>query len=551
MYAVTARVDSATLEALYKYLSTPAIVEYCVDILKRGTTPSSRGGVTVLDSNDPRTATNPYHFVLINAFVGGNSELRRALLHNPRARAELFSFFEEELRGLKANDKKQEHRTHDMGRILSALLLESPQEMTEHVAARKGFLVALVHNHISIPSVAEFVVELCAAKPLSSVENTSNELRYGAPNAAGIILLAKERICEALVDIFESCTDDVSLGGLTADRKRAREEACLFCLLELSKRTLVIPRFDKNNCAYGSRYIKQLNACLGRLSAFADSAHLAAVVQFALGALFGSPGDRGVALVAALDVVAELLNTVAIESESKLASTRMNMRRTPTAALERVLLDHGDIFSKLVALQVGQRGSLQQLRLTIIRTYQALFRSRNAETLRSLAASGITGILFQLMSTMEWSSMMQTKVVQCIELSFSASPPRHDGAREMQAAWLSAMDDGRALWAALLTPSQKEGRRRDCGYYGAYLRTGLGLRAAAAAAGGGGDCVRGLLAARGADEDFAAARAAVLDEAARLDGEALAGPRPEKTTASLLASAKALAAVSLDNLDAV
>jgi hypothetical protein len=558
MLEVSTRLESHTVDILYTYLSTPQVVETCVRMLKRGTTPSGRGGVTLLHVDDPRAANNPYHYVLVNAFIGGQSQLRRALLNTIRARAELFSFFEDSVGGLKAHRVQEQLRVHDMARILAALLRESPTEMTEYISARKGFLSSLIQNHISVLTVAEFVVELCAANPLSAIEHR-DEIRYGAPNASGIILLAKERVCETLVDIFESCTDDVSLGGLTASSKRAREEACLYCILELSKRTLVIPNFDKNNCSYGSRYIKQLNLCLCRLSAFEVTTHIARMVQFALGALFGEPGDRGVALVASLEVITELLNTVAAGSESKLASTRLNMRRTPTAELERVILDHSAILSKLVMLEVGQRGSLQRLRLTIIATFQSLYRSKNAETLRQLARSDIATILFQLLSTMEWSSIMQANIVACVELAFDGKD--RDGTKELQQAWLTAMNDGQRIWDVIM-PSQLEtldaqGKRtrsatHNCGYYGVYMRVGLALRAFAERnKGSGDDVLRELMTKDRSYEAFQMARSQVLDEAARRQGDPIGGPKPEKTTASLLASATSLAALSLDNLDAV
>lgn len=550
MLEVSCRLESYIVDSLYKYLSLPASVELIVSYLRRETAPANHDGLKGINSDDIRLSHNPYHYVLVNALVSGQPQVRRALLTHVRSRGELCAYFEEEAEtSFKFNSAQREIRVHGMGRVLSALLHEGPAEMTEFVAARKGFIHKLVQNHISVSSVSDFVMELCAANPLSSVDN--DELRYGAPNAAGMILLAKENVCGILSELFESCTDDVSLGGMTTECKRAREEACLHCILELSKRTLVIPLYDKSNCSYGGRYIKHLNMSLSRLSVFHDTSHIGRILHNSLKALFGMPGDRGVALVNTLETITQLLNIVAAGSSSKLASTRMNMRRTPTKALEDVVLEHREILSKLVMLEPGKQGSLQRLRLTIIELFKSLMASKNASTLEAVAGSDVTVNLFQLVSTMEWSSLMQSKVAQCIEIAFGDATQR-EGVLRLQESWMAALDEGCHLWQVLL-PSTRCGEQRaateEIGYYGAYIRIALALRTFAEK--DGGHRLASLMTRAGSYGRFETARVQLLDRVAEERRKPLAGPLPDRTTVSLLASATSLAALSLDNIDAV
>lgn len=155
---------------------------------------------------------------------------------------------------------------------------------------------------------------------------------------------------------------------------------------------------------------------------------------------------------------------------------------------------------------------------------------------------------------------MQSKIVECVELAFDDKG--RDGTTAIQHAWLTAMGEGHLLWEVILPPAEstgpEEGKEhgrspaRDCGYYGAYMRVGLALRSFAERNNRrGNDVLRQLMTKDNSYSAFQSARARVLDDAARLLGEPIAGPMPEKTKAPLLASATSLAALSLDNLDAV
>lgn len=547
MYVVSTRVEAHTLDNLYKYLSSPGIVEKCVDFLRRNHAPKA-GSLQNLDEGDVRIEWNPHQYVLVQAFTNGQAQLRRALMANHRARSEFLAYFEDS--SLSTNKKvkidlhQRDLKLYDMATILSSMLHESPGEMADIIGARKGFLTKLVYNHVHNRAVADFLVKLCAPKALTITEST-DELRYGAPNVIGIVLLARDGVPKQLVKIFEEATGGLMVEGMDAAVRRARQEACLYCMLEMSKRTLVIPRFDKKNCLYGSRRMKQINAGLEGISVFKQTALIEKVVDFGLGALFATPGDKGVSVVAALKAVIDLLHAVEAGSKAKLASTRKQMSAVSTRALEEVVVNRVAVLTRLATLEVGERGSLQLLRLTIIEMMTSLFRSRNGDLVARLARSGIPGVLFQLVLSMEWSSMMQAQIVECVRLAFESEG---EEAEEVQRLWMEAMDGGLALWGEVV-PSRRGGKE-ERGYYGAFVAIGLILRSLAERSGGK-ERLQKLMGSHAAYQEFQKARAEVLDEVARMEGDPIAGPKPEKTTESLLASAASLNALSLDNIDAV
>jgi hypothetical protein len=345
---------------------------------------------------------------------------------------------------------------------------------------------------------------------------------------------------------------------------------CLFCILELTKRTLVIPKYDKSNCSYGSRYIKQLNACLQKLSAFGEPKTLAGIIDLSLERLLGSPGDRGVALVATLDAISELLSTVYKGCRSKLVSTRVTMSKESTVSLEAALLQHVPTLMRLLDIPSGRSESLQRLRLAIVEALRGLFMSKNAETLSQLVKHNVPSILFSLLSSMEWSSIMHCKITDCATLTFrdQREVPGMPF-QELAVMWLKAMSQATpSLWDVLRAHRVVDGgsgsgdashayQRVVCvedglsprGYFGVYIRIGLVLLDVVRSERGDEGTLRAAMESEGVFLTFLRTRMESLDAISVFQQGSLGGPRPQKTTASLLASAKTLATLSLDNMD--
>lgn len=572
MYNLSTRLDDDILDSLYRHLASPTNVQACVRILVTDAMPASRKKTHhELPGLQDRRATNPYTYVIVNAIASGQSVLRKSVLSNARARGELLQFFEDDLRIPAASEEDIQIKVQGMARVLSSLLRESPTEMAEHLSGRKGFLHTLVRRYGHVSGVAEFVVELCAANPMASAEN-SDEIRYGSPNASGITLLVRERIVELLVDLFEKCTVNIVFGEFTVARRRKTEETCMFIMTELTKRALMIPKYEKANCSYGSRYIKELNACLKRLCAVDEPRHVAQALHYALTALFEMPGNRGGAVVTVLELIVQTLTTVQAGCRSKLTSTRMMLRRKSTLGLEQVALEHLSLLARIFNLEFKQGLSLHQLRLAVADLFACLFASTNSATLRILAEENIPSIMFSALRATPSSSLLHYRTVKCVEICFD--PSREDNADAVQVLrkqWLSAMNNGNLIWQELgkinygirvktqhgLTKA--EARLHHIlptapmplpGYISAYIAIALVIRQYGMKADGKND-LRHLLGSEQEYRQFLEKRRQTLDRMAKLHGDYLCGPPPEKSTSSLLASPSSLAALSPDDIYAV
>jgi hypothetical protein len=245
------------------------------------------------------------------------------------------------------------------------------------------------------------------------------------------------------------------------------------------------------------------------------------------------------------------------------------MTKESTAALEGVVMQHLPTFVKLLGMSSEENESFQRLRLAIVEALRSLLMSKNPETLSQLAKQNVPWALFSLLKSMEWSSIVQTKVTDCVALTFRDQRELPSSIlQELQMMWLQAMSRAQpSLWEVLrahrvMNRGQNgadgtHGREevvlvsKDLhprGFFGIYIRIGLVLLEAGHNDKGE-DALRGVMESEGVYAAFSQARTESLDAIALFQQGSLGGPRPQKTTASLLASARTLATLSLDNMD--
>lgn len=536
----------------YKYLCKDSTLECSVRALLSDYSPSGAARAATLAFKDYRLCT-PYREMLAHSFINGPSRLRRGLMGNPKARSEFLKFFETENTPKDADLTAWGLKVHTLARILNRLVAESPCEMTDCIASRKGFLRLLVTNYIGAPEVAEFVVQLCAADALS--EDAGDELRYGAANAAGVILLAKEKICDLLVEVIEQAPSLQQ--GLSCQRR----QMATHCLLELSKRSLVIPKFGKFNCSYSNRYIKTVNTALTSLSALEEPHRLSRIIAVGLKELFmkGSDlyGDKDLSspLVCSLQAATSLLDIVHAASESKLAVTRRTVGKARTDGLEAVLLTRFAQFTRLIKngrLLLSRERCMVQL--AVLESYCSLFASQRSTTLSQLAKERVPDMLIQLLVQEERSSIIHCRIVRCVSLSF-----KNKAAHELRQAWFralkfpgtiaevlrsyfgevhnSALSDARA-------PRVAEQRR---GYSSAFLEIGLILHRYASTQTA--ETMRRLVGSADGYRAFVEVSTEVVGRIAADRALALGGSKPEQKRVSVLSSRSSMAAWSLEAID--
>lgn len=434
---LTKRPGEGLLELLFKYLSSNSIIEASVKLILDDDR-ETRISIQLANPYGTYSQQTLYRDLLVNIYLTAPHHLKRSLLQHSKARGDIFRFLGREKPKDKTSSDKWILKACALCRVLYALLEDSPTELTDYLCSRKGLLRSIVTKHIHIPEVVGCVAKLCAADALSDI--SGDDLRYGAPNATGIILLVKEGICDLLVDLFvKSCGSH----GKENDNSLCWQIQImsLRCLQELSKRAVVIPKFGKGNCSYSSKYIKSLNCGLESLSLFDATHRVKGVLDAAFDSLSELPGisscgtkaERNNPLVCCLRLVTDHLELVRNASEAKLAVTRRTVGSIKTKKLEKVLLSENIQFLNYLdethKKKVGGR-----VRLGIINVFRCLFSSKTEEVWLLLSKNLVPEKLLEVLKHNDHCSMLCAGILKCMYVSM-----KQESAKELYKAW------GRAL----------------------------------------------------------------------------------------------------------
>lgn len=438
---LTSRPNEVVLKLLYKYMSSSHTIDYMLKvILDKDNT--ANGDVALTRMNVSQVGGNlPYRDLLVHVIMNASTRLKRAVLLHGKARSEMLRFFTEERpRGGEKELVAWVATSNAVCKLLNCLLREFPNELTDYVGSKKGFIRLLVKNHIHVPEVMSFVVQLCAADALTNTGG--EELRYGSVNASGILVLAKEEVCDVLVDLFVECCNslmknesDVLLWQI--------QVMSMKCLQELCQRALVTPKFNKRNCGYGSRYIKGLNVGLEYLNVFTSIELVERVVEAALGALgaelgicaSGTKAERNNGLTCVLSLISGLLGMIRRGSQSKLTVTRRTVGSVDATGMERMILYYTEDLCKLLKgkcnADVGGR-----VRIGIIEVMRHMYSSKNKDTWFTMSKKRIAERLLITMKEKSGCSIVEEKVVQCLSTAL-----QNDQAVTLHMSWIWSIAD--------------------------------------------------------------------------------------------------------------
>lgn len=400
-------------EILFKYLATSTALESGIKLLVDDSDPRISGVTS-------RSNYKPFREMLAYYYVTGPRRLKKAILQHHKARGELFTFLGS-MHTESPSSEKFAFKIHNLVAILNGVLREFPADFTEYLSGKKGFLYSLVRNYIHIPEVVDLICQLCAADALT--DNEGDEFRYGARNASGIVLLAKEGIPNALVYIFgEASYPD---GHVIDEKLRWQLQVLsLKCLLELSKRAVITLKCSKTNCSYSSKFIRTVNTSLDMLSPYENIERVSSVVDAGLGAvrqLDDKSGFKDViqcnnAAVCAMSFATELLDMIRNAEDCKSVVTRRTVGSIDTRRLEEVLVQRTRDFCDLLDAE-RVRVVRGRLRTTLVRTFCSLFGSRNEGTERTLIECGVARCLLDVIRVHPMCSILHGCMVECIATS--------------------------------------------------------------------------------------------------------------------------------------
>lgn len=536
---------------LFKFLSTNMAVENGMKLIlgddEAGSTENS-GTTSLTEPGAHQTRRE----LLVHAYVTGPSRLRRAVLNHGKARGQLLAFLRGEGKSPKPVSEEQVFKVHCLAKILNSILLDNPSDVTELIDGNRGLLQSLVRNHIHVPEVVEFLCQLCAANALS--DNAGDELRYGAPNAAGIVLISKEGLCDLLLRTFADSCDRNSV--VPGDNVRWQVQVnSTKCLLELSKRSAVVLKFSKSNCSYSSKYIKTLNDALGSISSFENVDRVSRLLEAGLGCVQSgsSPcmpqeaAEDANAAICALSFVRELLDLVSSAGDSKSVVTRRTVGTINTKELENLIISKTTDMCRLLDGET-YAGACGRMKVEIVKTFRSLFSSRSEQSRVALADNWVPECLLKSVGGKKLGSILHGCVVECI----AASLQRETSGR-LHRAWLSAIEKAGMMDEMVnILAAKSDGEQDREGPWSTYRSTlvDIGFILCMFSQNLTRAEFRGLFESEERYQTFIGKIEPGLGKVEESRRGACGGPKPEGTVVSVLANADALAA-KINDFDAV
>lgn len=213
-------------------------------------------------------------------------------------------------------------------RLLAALLNDAPDEFAKAAAKRRSFAADVLSVCAGAGCVFDLLPPLFSAKSYYSMA-PPEDLRYGATNAVGVVLLADSDVLTLIVRRFKAA---VNVVPATPDSLAAMEN-CLSMVVALSLRCIPPLRFEPSKTP-DKATAAGLGALVDRLSAISRPAHLGTLLDAAFGV---APRDGGLALRRTLAALTDLVRTIRAGALSPLPGTRGMMAALDTAPMERVL----------------------------------------------------------------------------------------------------------------------------------------------------------------------------------------------------------------------
>lgn len=213
-------------------------------------------------------------------------------------------------------------------RLLAALLNDAPDEFARAAAKRRSFAADVLSVCAGAGCVFDLLPPLFSAKSYYSMA-PPEDLRYGATNAVGVVLLADADVLKLMVRRFKAA---VNVVPATPDSQAAMEN-CLSMVVALSLRCIPPLRFEPSKTP-DKATAAGLGAFVDRLSVITRPAHLGALLDTAFGA---APRDGGLALRRTLGALTELFRTIRAGALSPLPGTRGMMAALDTRPMEREL----------------------------------------------------------------------------------------------------------------------------------------------------------------------------------------------------------------------
>ena len=437
LLGVSTRPCDRVMKLLAKYMSSSIAIDSAFGVILEHEH-SKRAEIPMKSIAPSHARYSPPREALVNLFSKGPQRLKKALLNHNKAKSEIFRFFTDE------KPKRDSEIAHwistatSLARILNGLLEHYPTEISEYIGGKKGLLHLMTKNHIHVPEVVEFIIQLSAANALS--KSTGEELRYGAANAIGLVTLAKEDICDLLVEIFKkSCV--ATAQGRSHLLEWQTQVMSTQCLRELSKRAISIPRFTRDNCSYSGRHIKMLNSSLDELSLYNHDNRILSLLNAGFDAVLDGPeienprerSERNNPLVCVLGLVTELLETVHVAAGSKLAVTRKTVGSTNTSKIEKHVVSKMVRLCKLLHRRTASEVSYRA-KMAIVNVFRCLSSSTVESTRAAMVKSQIPDRLMVLIRENQEYSVLHSCVLKCFSACLNNAQ-----SIELHNEWLRAL----------------------------------------------------------------------------------------------------------------
>lgn len=461
MMHVYSRPADDTLHNLYRYFATGTTMESSIMWITEELRTYEEEDSSSTRSEELKTyrmISRIYRAIVLHVFASGSGYLKKAFLSSIKMRSALVDFFEKDVPKTKSALRSWIDTSAGLFRLFNSLMMDHSCDLTLYVSNKPGLLHSIVRKHVIIPEASSFVAKLCAADALS--ESTQNDLRYGAPNTNGILLLVREKVLDTLVEVFiESCQGWKQHSNLTSVQQQSNS---LWCLKELSIRAATIPKFGKNNCSFNGKQIKSLNTGLDSLTLYSNPNHMRPAIDQALTMISGSKEsdekhlsslERNNALTCILSIFADLLGAVLVASESKNIAIRRTVGRIDVRNLQQVLLSKVDALCEIVHKNTAHEVTASS-RISILRALRCLFASTEREVWDTLVASRVPAHLLNVLEENLLSAMIHKAVLECLEASM-----KRKEAHVLHRQWVQALGNHQG-W---LNEMKRVARKLDVG----------------------------------------------------------------------------------------
>jgi len=234
-----------------------------------------------------------------------------------------------------------------VARLLAALLNDAPEEFAKVAAKRRSFAADLLKVCASAGCVVDLLPPLFSANSYYSL-SPPEDLRYGATNAVGVVLLADADVLTLLVRRFTEAVDVVpaTAGSLAA------VENCLAMVVALSLRCIPPLRWEPSKRP-DQATVASLTTLANRLSVISRPAHVGALLDVAFGV---ASRDGGLSLRRTLAALTDMMRTIRLGTVSAQPATRGIMAALDMGPMERELAARIPALAAVLRAESGAGG---------------------------------------------------------------------------------------------------------------------------------------------------------------------------------------------------